>query len=425
MANQELGKPLEGFIELPGFKKGRVRDIRAPIQDRDALSGKPKNKSLLPSRSHRTAALAKVPQAVVKITGYSKGSHQHVREHIAYITRNGKLPLECENGDVLEGKKTSKELVQTWGIKHLGPETEEAFKNGQLRRKVAHMMVSSPEGASPEKLREITRDFLHRQFGETTRYAFAVHDDTKNSHAHIVLAMRGYDGKKLRIGRAEIQNMREVYAEVATEHGVSLSASRRVDLQRDQAPKEARDNKEFRIAKRGESSVSFASSVRRAYEELIGRKPTKTKAEIRFDEESKDVRKTAGVDAAFYADLARENPAKAKQLEKLSALHAKASASQDNPKSAREQFRELVIAAANGEKTHPMDRAKNAGEPTVAMRVLAETIAKEKKLELPENYEHNFATTRAFLDTHAKREIGSARARQIQLQRQNRLVELE
>lgn len=96
MSNSDLEKSKERFLELPNTKKGSLRDIRIPGKEQGTPGGKANKKSLFPNRNNRTAALAKVPQAVVKITGYSKQSHQQVKTHITYITRNGKLPLNAK-----------------------------------------------------------------------------------------------------------------------------------------------------------------------------------------------------------------------------------------------------------------------------------------------------------------------------------------
>lgn len=390
-------------FDLPNPKTNRVRDVR--ISQRKSGGGGRKFLGT-PSRSHRTAGLAGVPQAVVKVTGYSKHSQQRVKDHIAYITRHGELPLERENGDVLRGKATPHELVHAWGEKHLGIDAEASFADGRAPRKAAHLMLSSPKGTPAEKVQEIARDFLHRRFGEVTPYAFAVHEDTENLHAHVVLAMRGYDGKKVRIGKEEIQAMRELYAEVAVEHGVTLSASRRVDRGRDQATKTSHNNREYRLAKRGEVTVAFSAGVKRAYDELTGAAKEKSKGELRFDSLRVDAQEWSRRDAEHYRQEAQTNTLRSKDMERLAGLHEREPKAAGAPKSAREQFRELVTSVAHGEQSHPLDRRASPAQPTAGMRVLAEVIAKEKNLELPKDYASDFSAARAFLDAHARREIG-------------------
>lgn len=424
MPNQELGKQREGFVELPGFKKGGVRDIRGPRRERDAPGGKPRNLTARPSRQNRTAGLARVPQAVVKVTGYSKGTHKHVAEHVNYITKNGKWALEGEDGKVRQGKKVATELLEDWGEKQLGKPEEKAFKNGQSPRKAAHLMLSSPEGTSGEKLREIARDFLHREFGEKTKYAFAIHENTKNTHVHVVLAMRGYDGKKLRLGKPEIQALREGFAEVATEHGLPLSASRRVDRGLDEGKPSARNNAEYRREQRGEASQEFRGSIELAYRELTGQRGEETKGEKRHSNKVEDAREAAAEDANFYGDQAGKQPEKAAALRRIAELHAGIAWSTEAPKSVREQFRELVAAAADGKEDHPLDRGKK-GEPTAGMRVLIETIAKEKGLDVPDGYASDFGVARAFLNEHAKREINSGKVRRNDAGRENEGAERE
>ncbi|WP_247321163.1 MobC family plasmid mobilization relaxosome protein [Bradyrhizobium sp. 141] len=57
--------------------------------------------------------LRRAPEVMVKITGRTK-SVAHLKSHLAYITRNGELDAETEQGATLAGRSGLKDLQQRW-----------------------------------------------------------------------------------------------------------------------------------------------------------------------------------------------------------------------------------------------------------------------------------------------------------------------
>jgi hypothetical protein len=57
--------------------------------------------------------VSRVPEVMVKITGRTKGV-AHLRSHLAYITRNGELDAETEQGAAMTGRAGLKDLQQRW-----------------------------------------------------------------------------------------------------------------------------------------------------------------------------------------------------------------------------------------------------------------------------------------------------------------------
>src|SRR3954452_23365058 len=55
----------------------------------------------------------RAPEVMVKITGRTKGV-AHLKSHLAYITRNGKLDAETEQGAALTGRSGLEDLQQRW-----------------------------------------------------------------------------------------------------------------------------------------------------------------------------------------------------------------------------------------------------------------------------------------------------------------------
>lgn len=389
MENENPGKgPKKDEIKLPGARKARLRDLHLPGRPKDAPGGR--RAGLSSGRRQRSTALAKAAPAFMKVSRYVRQSHQNVRNHVSYVTRHGTVPLEKSDGGVLQGPDTPGDLVDAWRA-HLGKATGAAKE-----RKAARLIFSTPEGTDPEKLRAIMRETLHRVFGEVTPYAFAIHDDTRNAHAHVVLAMRGYDGKKIRIGRQEIQAIREQYAEVAVSHGLAISAAKRTERGRDAAPTGMADDAEYRLRMRG----SVTARMRREVAAALG---GSSGSDERHQAEVDASRLAHRADAEHYRQQAgaASNPA---PLRRLAELH-EAAAAQPRPKSRREKVLEMIDEIGRGGVGNDDGGKALPGGPTLGMRALAMVVAKERGLDLPPGYERDFGATRTFLDTHARRAI--------------------
>ena len=77
----------------------------------DLLSGRVKHKGNGLKRAAKITRYA--PEVMVKISGNAKG-HSHVKSHLEYISRNGQIPLEDENGDDVKGREAVSELSHDW-----------------------------------------------------------------------------------------------------------------------------------------------------------------------------------------------------------------------------------------------------------------------------------------------------------------------
>lgn len=164
----------------------------------------------------RGRAAAGLPQAVFKITSYNH-SPGAVWDRLQYITREGELEAEGPNGERLDGELVD-QVVGGWDR-----ETEE----GKGRRVAMSALVSFPKGADEERATEAARQFFAEAFADNHDYVFAGHRDTDYYHVHIVVQAAGHDGKQLRIGRDDLQDLRMRFAEKAAEQGIELDASPR------------------------------------------------------------------------------------------------------------------------------------------------------------------------------------------------------
>ena len=164
----------------------------------------------------RVKASGGLPQAVFKISSYSH-SAGGVVSRLAYIGREGELELEGPTGQLLDQD----------GLEHMVDVWDADTEPGRGRRFAMSAMVSFPADVDQEQATEAARQFFRESFAENHDYVFAAHADTENFHVHVVVEAAGRDGHQLRIGRDEIQELRELFAEQAHEQGIELDASPR------------------------------------------------------------------------------------------------------------------------------------------------------------------------------------------------------
>jgi len=157
---------------------------------------------------------------MVKITGFGKGA-AHVKAHLEYISRNGKLELENERGIVLSGKEEIKEYFNDW---------ESDFSDSKRRsnqRDTMHMVLSMPERTDETAVRNAVRNFARENFGLNHEYVFALHTDEPHPHCHLTVKMKGFDSKRLDPQKADLQHWRESFAERLRDQGEDAEATAR------------------------------------------------------------------------------------------------------------------------------------------------------------------------------------------------------
>ena len=175
---------------------------------------KPPEREML-ARVIRT--VRRVPQVMVKVSGKA-GGLRHVAEHLAYITRNGKLVGERGDGEELRGAAAVRDLARQW---------TEAGHDRRNARDTINLVLSMPKGTDRVAVAEAARAFARSQFGATNDYLMAVHDDTDQPHAHITVKARGFDGVMLDPKKDDLQAWREAFAEELRARGLECEATPR------------------------------------------------------------------------------------------------------------------------------------------------------------------------------------------------------
>jgi type IV secretory pathway VirD2 relaxase len=161
------------------------------------------------------------PEVMVKITGRTKGV-VHLKSHLAYITRNGELDAETEQGATLAGRTGLKDLQQRW--------EDDADLDDKRRRDGSlsiNVILSMPAGTAAVAVKDSARAFAIETFGYNHDYVFVQHLDNKHPHVHLTVRSLGHDGKRLNPRKADLQAWRERFAGELRLRGIAAEATPR------------------------------------------------------------------------------------------------------------------------------------------------------------------------------------------------------
>jgi len=205
----------------------------------------------------------RVPEVMVKVSGGAKTERGAVA-HFQYISRQGELEVETDDGDRLQGKDVAARLVDDWDL-----DIDAALnrwrameRGGRRQTKLVHnIILSMPSGTSPGRLLKASRDFAREAFALQHRYAMVLHTDQAHPHVHLVVSAYNREGARLNIRKADLRRWREQFARHLRQHGIAANATpaqirgRLSDFQKDGI---------FRAAQRGESRVEWERERRAA-----------------------------------------------------------------------------------------------------------------------------------------------------------------
>lgn len=152
-------------------------------------------------------------QAISNVYSYSHGVNK-VKSHVKYITREGELSVETDQGEVIDQEERLQELIDDWSVE---------FDQRKNSRDSANIVLSTPAGTSPNAVRDATREFASEYFTKND-YLFAVHDDTDHVHSHLMVKTVSRENKKLRLDNPELEEMRLIWAEKCRGQGIEVCA---------------------------------------------------------------------------------------------------------------------------------------------------------------------------------------------------------
>jgi Relaxase/Mobilisation nuclease domain len=162
----------------------------------------------------------KVPEVMVKISGGGKNM-KHIKAHMDYISRNGEIEIEDENGDRHIGVDEVREVRDAWAKGKIGIPYE-----GEKRKEAFNIILSMPPGTDREAVKNAARAFAAGEFSNH-QYVFSAHEDEKHPHVHLAVKAVGHDGVRLNPRKADLQLWRERFAEHLRERGIEANATPR------------------------------------------------------------------------------------------------------------------------------------------------------------------------------------------------------
>jgi len=160
----------------------------------------------------------RAPQVMVKVTGGGRGMLA-IAAHFRYISKNGRLDIETEQGDTVRGKSAVHELAEDWryGGTLIGDEG--------YRREAFNIMLSMPRGTDPLTVQRAAREFAQVELRDH-KYVMVLHDHQANPHVHISVRAESMLGKRLNPRKVDLHRWRETFAERLRGYGVDAEATR-------------------------------------------------------------------------------------------------------------------------------------------------------------------------------------------------------
>lgn len=170
----------------------------------------------------------RTPQVMVKLAKAPKGM-RGISNNLTYISRNGQLDLEDEDGQLISGKEAVADLKAEW--EHGGTPIPAQSRS----RDAFHLVLSMPQGTDPLGVQRAARDFARREF-PNHQYAMVLHtfdtdpDPNPSVHPHVHLTVKAvsFEGTRLNPRKPDLQRWREGFAEALREHGIDATTTSRL-----------------------------------------------------------------------------------------------------------------------------------------------------------------------------------------------------
>lgn len=159
---------------------------------------------------------------LVKITGGAKET-KSMKAHFEYITRNDELPLFNENGDLANLKDT----ISDTALEINSPE----IKYKKDSRKTAQIVFSRKGQTDSELLKSAVLETMQKEY-PNTKFYFSCHQDTDNTHVHVVLLRHNKAGKKHEIKKAKLVNIKRSFADNLNKRGLKAEFQSETDKQK-------------------------------------------------------------------------------------------------------------------------------------------------------------------------------------------------
>lgn len=199
----------------------------------------------------------RAPEVMVKVLTRASTDRASVARHLGYLGRYGELALETDEGEMLQGNKAGKDLLNRWDL-----DLDELTRGGDIGptrgrsppRLVHKLLLSMPPGTPPQAVLGAARSFLREEFGLKHHYAFVLHTDEPHPHVHAVVKSVSEQGVRLHITKATLRFWRQEFARHLRALGVEANATGRSVRGQSRTSKM---DAVYRAAERGQSSHMF------------------------------------------------------------------------------------------------------------------------------------------------------------------------
>jgi hypothetical protein len=186
-------------------------------------------KSLTPAqKAHIARTVRRVPEVMVKVSGGAR-TVGGVERHMDYIGREGRLGLEADTGELLDGKGFERQLTEDWDLDLEAHErqTERSIRGRKPPKLVHNIIFSMPPGTASHKILEAVRKLALNEWQLKHRYAMVLHTDDDHPHVHVVVKAVSEQGQRLNIKKATLRAWRQQFASNLRDLGVAANATER------------------------------------------------------------------------------------------------------------------------------------------------------------------------------------------------------
>ena len=168
------------------------------------------------------------PQVMVKLVRAPKGM-KGISNNLTYISRDGQLEIEDQDGQVIHGKEAVADLKAEWRDGGMPIAVDSTMRDA------FHLVLSMPTRTDPLSVQRAARDFAKREFSGF-QYAMVLHTfetdpdphPSQHPHVHLTVKAADLDGMRLNPRKADLQCWREGFAEALREHGIEATTTSRI-----------------------------------------------------------------------------------------------------------------------------------------------------------------------------------------------------
>jgi len=267
----------------------RNRDPEGPVFDLLSYGrrGSGLRDRLLPAQMQQIArTVARTPEVMVKVLPAGANSLAAVRQHLAYVGRQGDVELQTDDGQRLQDCEAAADLIDNWDLDLAACQSGLGGLQGRLAPRLVHKLVfSMPAGTPADKVLRATQGFCREKFALKHRYVLALHTDEPHPHVHVIIKAISEQGERLNIRKATLREWREEFASQLRLVGVPANATPRFDRG------ETRPRKSdgiFRAARRG-ASTHIRERVDAAAAELRGANRAVEPAKLQLQQTRREV----------------------------------------------------------------------------------------------------------------------------------------